>query len=130
MNKKTSYYFCKMNKKISYYLHKYLGSIIFSVLMPIWIIIVSSYAIMLRILNKNPNKIANMGGHGVLWLLKILVGIKVEFKGSIPKNGIVASEHQSTLETFALSAVLNFPAYILKKKLNADSFFWTSYEKR
>jgi len=55
-----------------------------------------------------------------LWLLRVVCGTKVEWRGteSIPKGPcIVACKHQSLWETFSLYAVLDDPAYVLKREL-------------
>ena len=58
-------------------------------------------------------------GHYVVFVVKIFLNTKVEFKGieNIPKNEkyFVASAHQSMFETFALQSVLDYPVFILKK---------------
>jgi len=60
-------------------------------------------------------------GHYVVFIVRIFLGTKVEFKGvnNIPKTEkyFVASAHQSMFETFALQSVLNYPVFILKKEL-------------
>tara|TARA_B100000686_G_scaffold186862_1_gene193555 strand:- start:26 stop:733 length:708 start_codon:yes stop_codon:yes gene_type:complete len=60
-------------------------------------------------------------GHYVVFIVRIFLNTKVEFKGieNIPKNEkyFVASAHQSMFETFALQAVLDYPVFILKKEL-------------
>jgi len=60
-------------------------------------------------------------GHYVIFIVKIFLNTKVEFKGidNIPKNEkyFVASAHQSMFETFALQSVLDYPVFILKKEL-------------
>ena len=60
-------------------------------------------------------------GYYVVFIVKIFLGTKVEFKGinNIPKTDkyFVASAHQSMFETFALQSVLNYPVFILKKEL-------------
>ena len=60
-------------------------------------------------------------GHYVVFILRIFINTKVEFKGleNIPKNEkyFVASAHQSMFETFALQSVLDYPVFILKKEL-------------
>lgn len=55
-----------------------------------------------------------------LKLLKHVCGVDIEFRGvqNIPKGGcIVASKHQSALETFALTQHVGDCAFILKKEL-------------
>ena len=60
-------------------------------------------------------------GHYVVFVVKIFLNTKVEFKGieNIPKaeKYFVASAHQSMFETFALQSVLDYPVFILKKEL-------------
>ena len=60
-------------------------------------------------------------GHYVVFIVRIFLNTKVEFKGlhNIPKNEkyFIASAHQSMFETFALQSVLDYPVFILKKEL-------------
>ena len=60
-------------------------------------------------------------GHYVVFILRIFLNTKVEFKGieNIPKTEkyFVACAHQSMFETFALQSVLDYPVFILKKEL-------------
>jgi 1-acyl-sn-glycerol-3-phosphate acyltransferase len=55
-----------------------------------------------------------------LWLLRVVCNTAVEWRGvdKLPKGAcIVACKHQSAWETFALYAVLDDPAFILKREL-------------
>ena len=55
-----------------------------------------------------------------LWLLRVICGIKAEFRGleKIPPGGLIlASKHQSVWETFALVPYLDDPTFILKREL-------------
>src|SRR5271163_4568210 len=55
-----------------------------------------------------------------LWLLRVVCNTSVEWRGvdKLPKGAcIVACKHQSAWETFALYAVLDDPAFILKREL-------------
>ena len=60
-------------------------------------------------------------GHYVIFIVRIFLNTKVEFKGieNIPKTEkyFVASAHQSMFETFALQSVLDYPVFILNKEL-------------
>ena len=60
-------------------------------------------------------------GHYVIFIVRIFLNTKVEFKGieNIPKTEkyFFASAHQSMFETFALQSVLDYPVFILKKEL-------------
>ena len=69
---------------------------------------------------------ARLWGASSIWLLRVIVGTKVSWHGleKLPKAGcLVASKHQSTWETFALFAVLEDPAFILKRELMFIPFF-------
>jgi 1-acyl-sn-glycerol-3-phosphate acyltransferase len=69
---------------------------------------------------------AKMWGHSSLWLLRVVCGIRVEWRGleKIPPGGIlVAAKHHSAWETFALLTKLSDPAYILKRELTWIPFF-------
>jgi 1-acyl-sn-glycerol-3-phosphate acyltransferase len=55
-----------------------------------------------------------------LWLLRVICGIKAEFRGldKIPRGGLlIASKHQSMWETFALLPYIDDPVFILKREL-------------
>jgi 1-acyl-sn-glycerol-3-phosphate acyltransferase len=55
-----------------------------------------------------------------LWLLRVICGTKVEWRGveRMPRGACIAAcKHQSLWETFALYAVLDDPAFILKREL-------------
>jgi len=63
---------------------------------------------------------AKLWGHTSNWLLRVLCGTKIEFRGveRMPKGGmIVAAKHQSTWETFALLALLDDFTFIIKREL-------------
>ena len=66
-------------------------------------------------------------GHYVVFIVKIFLNTKVEFKGknNIPKDKkyFVASAHQSMFETFALQIPLDSPIFILKKELLSIPLF-------
>jgi len=72
-------------------------------------------------------------GHYVVFIVRVLLNTKVEFKGleNIPKNEkyFVASAHQSMFETFALQSVLDYPVFILKKELLKIPLFGTYLKK-
>ena len=72
-------------------------------------------------------------GHYVVFIVKIFLNTKVEFKGieNIPKKEkyFVASAHQSMFETFALQSVLDYPVFILKKELLKIPLFGSYLKK-
>lgn len=65
-------------------------------------------------------RLARVWGHTTLWLLRVVGGLTVEFRGleNRPTGAcIVAAKHQSALETLALVTVFPDFAYILKREL-------------
>lgn len=61
-------------------------------------------------------------GRFELWLLKVIVGTKLEVRGleKLPDGAcLVAAKHQSAWETFALIPLFRDPAYLMKREL-----FW------
>jgi 1-acyl-sn-glycerol-3-phosphate acyltransferase len=77
--------------------------------------------------------VAKIWGRTSLWLLRLICGITVEWRGidKIPKGPLlVASKHQSTWETFALIPLFADPTFIVKRELFWLPFFgwymWTA----
>jgi len=71
-------------------------------------------------------RIANLWGRTTLWMLHVICGIDVEWRGleKIPPGGIlVAAKHQSVWETFALITLFPDPAFIVKRELMWIPFF-------
>lgn len=71
-------------------------------------------------------KMGKLWARSSLWLLDVICGMKVEFRGveNIPKGPfIVASKHQSAWETFALIMLFDDFCYILKRELTFIPFF-------
>jgi 1-acyl-sn-glycerol-3-phosphate acyltransferase len=65
-------------------------------------------------------EMAKLWGRTSLWLLRVICGTKVEFRGleRIPPGPlIVAAKHQSTWETFALLSLFKHPVFIIKREL-------------
>lgn len=61
-----------------------------------------------------------------LWMLRVICGTRVEIRGleHVPHgSAIIASKHQSALETFTILLHLEDFAYILKRELNWIPFF-------
>jgi 1-acyl-sn-glycerol-3-phosphate acyltransferase len=70
--------------------------------------------------------VAKLWGRTSLWLLRVICGIDVEWRGleKIPPGGIVvAAKHQSTWETFALVTLFPDPTFIIKRELMWIPFF-------
>ena len=71
-------------------------------------------------------KVASSWGRTNNRLLRLVCGIKVEYRGleKIPPGALlVASKHQSLWETFALLPLFSDPAFILKRELQWIPFF-------
>jgi 1-acyl-sn-glycerol-3-phosphate acyltransferase len=71
-------------------------------------------------------RVAQAWARSNLWLMRVIVGTKVEFRGRerIPPGGLlVAAKHQSFWETFALATLFDDPVFILKRELIWIPFF-------
>lgn len=71
-------------------------------------------------------RVARLWSRASLWLLDRICGLKVEFRGveNIPQGGfILASKHQSALETFALVEHVKDFSFILKRELTLIPLF-------
>ena len=79
-------------------------------------------------------KLATSWGRTNNRLLRLICGIKVEYRGleKIPQGALlVASKHQSLWETFALLQLFSDPAFILKRELQWIPFFgWYAMKAR
>jgi 1-acyl-sn-glycerol-3-phosphate acyltransferase len=65
-------------------------------------------------------RMAQLWAHSSLWLMRVLVGTRVEFRHPerIPAGGLLlTAKHQSLWETFALLTVVREPTFILKREL-------------
>ena len=78
------------------------------------------------------SRLARFWARTNLWLLRMVCGIRVEFRGveKIPPGPLlVSSKHQSLWETFALLLILPDPAYIMKRELMWIPFFgWYTWK--
>src|SRR3954447_5908557 len=65
-------------------------------------------------------------GRASIWLLRVVAGTRLEFRGVeriAPGGLLVASKHQSMLETFALVTMFDDPTFVLKRELRWIPFF-------
>lgn len=64
---------------------------------------------------------AKAWGRSSLWLLRVVCGTRVEWRGleRLPSSGgyLVASKHQSIWETFALVPLFDDPTFLIKREL-------------
>ena len=71
-------------------------------------------------------RVAQTWARSNLWLMRVIVGTKVEVRGHerIPRGGLlVAAKHQSFWKTFALATLFDDPVFILKRELIWIPFF-------
>jgi 1-acyl-sn-glycerol-3-phosphate acyltransferase len=77
---------------------------------------------------------AKLWGRSSLWLLRVICGTKVDFRGleKVPEGPlIVAAKHQSTWETFALLSLFDYPVFIIKRELTWIPLFgWFTLKGR
>ena len=70
--------------------------------------------------------LAGLWGRSSLWLLRVICGTRVEFRGlhHIPEGGVlVAAKHQSAWEVFALLTIFPEFAFVLKRELTRIPLF-------
>lgn len=96
-------------------------SILFNVLFFGW----TAYLLIvgLPLLARDPAEmrlIAQRWARGVLWLLRVVVGARVEIRGPrLSGPRLVAAKHQSALDTMIFFLIADDPAYVMKKELAA-----------
>lgn len=109
---------------ISYILKNILFNILFFLMIPLYsligsiIILISKY-----IYTINYYEMHKILAKHLLFLCSHLLNIKVEIIGPIPKNALIASQHQSELEVIILSALLPDTTFMFKDSLLYIPFF-------
>jgi 1-acyl-sn-glycerol-3-phosphate acyltransferase len=105
-----------------------LRSLVFNFLF--YVVLVAIMAVLLPTVLLGPDKVkaaARVWGRASLWLLRVVCGTRVEFRGleNIPADGgfIVAAKHQSVWEVFALITVFKDFTYVLKRELTYIPLF-------
>lgn len=108
----------------------YIRSLIFSIFLPVWTVIICS-ALSPLVLFKKPKVMAILGvswSYGTIFALKLICRIKIEVHGksNFPKGPcIIACKHQSALETGFFQQYLKFPVYVIKRELlNVPFYGW------
>ena len=96
-------------------------SILFNVLFYLNLVVLLVVALVtLALPRRAVLKMAELWGRVSVWLLRVVCGTKVEFRGleNLPKGAlIVAAKHQSTWETFALLRLFDDFTFIVKREL-------------
>src|SRR5919206_3265157 len=98
-------------------------NVAFYVNLIVWLLAIVPTLVMPR---KAVIRVAQAWARSNLWLMRVIVGTRVEFRGRerIPPGGLlVAAKHQSFWETFALATLFDDPAFILKRELMWIPFF-------
>ena len=64
--------------------------------------------------------VARRWARGVLWLLRVIVGARVEIRGAaLTGPRLIAAKHQSALDTMIFFLMADDPSYVMKKELAA-----------
>lgn len=100
-------------------------SVLFFALFQLWTLVLGT--LYLPLLGASPavvGKAATFWIKGVFVILRLTCGLAFQVRGTVPQGAVlVASKHQSTLETFAFRLILGDPAVILKQELLRIPFF-------
>lgn len=98
---------------------------LFFALFQAWTLILGTlYLPLLGMSPKVVGKAATFWVKGVFLILRLTCGLSYQLRGTVPNGAVlVASKHQSTLETFAFRLILGDPAVILKQELLRIPFF-------
>lgn len=113
----------------------WLRSLLFNISFFIWSIIITFGLMPVYFMSwPQASWLQRKWSEGILFCARIFTGIRYEVRGleNLPKGAcIVASKHQSTLETLALSCILHDPACVVKKELMQIPFFgWYGWPAR
>lgn len=100
-------------------------SVLFFVLLQVWTLVLGILYLPLLGASRSWVSIAaRFWLRGTLALLRLTCGLSWQVRGTIPRGAaLVASKHQSTLETFVFLLILSEPAVILKRELLKIPFF-------
>ena len=98
-----------------------LRSLAFNLLFYAWLAVLGLTCLPLIVLPRRQVwRIVKLWTHGVLWLLRHVVGLDFEVRGAKPPDGtsvIVAAKHQSAWDTLIFLVLFDDPAYVLKREL-------------
>ena len=96
-----------------------LRSVLFIVLFQLWTLVLGLlYLPLLLAPRRWVGRAAALWVRGAFVLLRLTCGLVWQVRGPVPAGPVlVASKHQSTLETFAFRLILDEPAVVLKREL-------------
>lgn len=94
-------------------------SLVFSVLFIVWTLALGlMYLPLLAVPRRLTTMAATFWLKGTLLMLRLICGLRYQVRGPIPQGAaLIASKHQSTLETYVFRLLLSDPAVILKQEL-------------
>ncbi|GEP01458.1 lysophospholipid acyltransferase family protein [Methylobacterium haplocladii] len=95
-------------------------SLAFNILFYIATAVIALVGLPVLVSQKATLRYAQFWGHVSIWLLRVVAGTRVDFRGidALPKGPLViAAKHQSTLETLALTIPFEKFTYVLKREL-------------
>jgi 1-acyl-sn-glycerol-3-phosphate acyltransferase len=95
---------------------QHVRSLIFNAAMYVWMAVIGIGMAPVAIFSTRVTRwVMNTYCRGVLWLLRVIVGLRVEFRGTPPTGGaLVASKHQSFLDVMALWITVPRGFFIMK----------------
>lgn len=101
-----------------------LRSLVFNVVMYVWMTIVGIACIPLLIASPEGARwTCSFYAKTNLWLLEKIVGLKTEIRGTVPTGGVlVASKHQSFLDIMLIWIPMSRPFFIMKSILRFAPF--------
>jgi 1-acyl-sn-glycerol-3-phosphate acyltransferase len=111
----------------------FLRSLVFNALFYLNIVILMVLALPAFLLpSRVMVEMAKQWGRNSLWLLRVVCGVKVEYRGrdKIPAGALlVAAKHQSAWDTFALLHLFEDPTFVIKRELTWIPLFgWCSWK--
>lgn len=112
-----------------------LRSVLYNILFYLNLVVLLLIAFVAMLLSKKAViRMSQLWGRTSVWLLQVVCGTKVEFRGleKLPSGPlIVAAKHQSTWETFALLRLFDDFAFVVKRELMWIPIFgWCMWRAR
>ena len=94
-----------------------LRTAIFKIALALWFTLWSPILLLGLVSARASRRFVLWDAAGVLWLARIINGIKIEMTGRAARPAIVASKHMSILEVAALATTTPAPFFIIKREL-------------
>jgi 1-acyl-sn-glycerol-3-phosphate acyltransferase len=98
---------------------QFIRSIVFIAIMYVWMLILGIVGIIPAALYKDgAHTIIKMYSRNILWLLRVVCGVRYEIRGEIPTGSvIIASKHQSFMDVIMHTATVERVNFIMKQEL-------------